>query len=217
MNNSSCYDSSCKVFVGNVPFNLTEEEFKECFKSLDGYITAELISRNQTKTTRGFGFITFENNKYVKNFLDKRIEIILKDRKLRFTHYCDSNTDDFMINAIKKNNIFVYNIPEDYTDDKLKQTFSKFGKVILAYINKDINTKKKLTTGIVEFAEYETYEKIISIKNIKIEDNNFLFVSKFKENEKIKKTKNDYDIREIYKIAFNAGRKYGQIEQTIKN
>ncbi len=147
MDNSLCYDSTCKVFVGNVPFNLTEEEFQECFKNLEGYVTAELISRNQTKSTRGFGFITFENSKYVKKFLEDRIEIIVKDRKLRFTNYYDSNTDDFMINTIKKNNIFVYNIPEDYTDNDFKQTFSKFGKVILAYINKDINTKKNYQQG----------------------------------------------------------------------
>ena len=160
MDNSLCYDSTCKVFVGNVPFNLSEEEFKECFKKLEGYVTAELISRNHTKTTRGFGFITFENSKYVKKFLEDRIEIIVKDRKLRFTNYYDSNTDDFMINAIKKNNIFVYNIPEDYTDQDLKQTFSKFGKVILAYINKDINTKKNYPQELSNLMKMKHMKKL---------------------------------------------------------
>lgn len=215
MDNSICYDSGCKVFVGNVPFNLTEEEFIECFKDLDGYVTAELISRNKTNNTRGFGFITFQNNNYVINFLEQNPEITVKDRKLRFTHYCNSDSN-FMIDTIKKNNIFVYNIPENYTDEKLKQLFSKFGKVILAYINKDINTKKKLTSGIIEFADIDAYNKVINIRNIKINDNNFLFVSKFRENIKVNKKK-IYDIKEIYKIAFNAGRKYEQLEKNLKN
>ena len=38
---------SNKVFVGNVPFQCTRDEFQECFKSLEGFETADLKAAQQ--------------------------------------------------------------------------------------------------------------------------------------------------------------------------
>lgn len=202
-------DSSSKIFVGNVPFNCTEEEFKYTFKNLEGYVTAELISRSQSNSTRGFGFVTFSNKKYVDEFLERKDKIILGERILRFTKYYNYDDSNFMIKNLKKNNIFVYGIPNYFDNNKLKEFFSSYGQVLLGYINTDILTGKKINTGYIEFVDEDVYKKVLNLKNFELDDGIILTVSKFKE----KKTKtNNYDIREIYKIAFNAGKKYAIIE-----
>ena len=202
-------DSSSKIFVGNVPFNCTDEEFKETFKYLDGYVTAELISRSQSNSTRGFGFVTFLNKNYVDEFLERKDKIILRDRILRFTKYYNYDDSEFMIKNLKKNNIYVTGIPNYFDNNKLKEFFSNYGKVLLGYINTDILTGKKVGTGYIEFVDDESYKKVINLKKIHLNDGNTINIYKFKEN----KTKtNNYDIREIYKIAFNAGKNYATIE-----
>ena len=31
-----------KIFVGNVPYECSNEEFRECFRDMNGYITADV-------------------------------------------------------------------------------------------------------------------------------------------------------------------------------
>ena len=95
-------NSSCKIFVGNVPFDCTDNEFKDAFIHFDGYLNAELISRSQTNNTRGFGFVAFINSDYVNKFLEKKEKIIIKDRTLRFTKYTEKNDSNFIIKNLKK-------------------------------------------------------------------------------------------------------------------
>jgi RNA recognition motif-containing protein len=70
-------DSSCKIFVGNVPFDCTNDEFKEPFKNIEGCTLAELVNRSNNSNTRGFGFLTFENSEYANNFLNLKEKITL--------------------------------------------------------------------------------------------------------------------------------------------
>ena len=82
----------CKIFVGNVPFDCSKDEFSECFKNMAGFIKAEIIYKNSasvTKISRGFGFVTFETPEHAKILLDDYDKncIMFKDRKLRFTQY----------------------------------------------------------------------------------------------------------------------------------
>jgi nucleolin len=208
-------NSYCKIFVGNVPFDCTNEEFKNAFKTFEGCVNAELISRTQNNSTRGFGFITLSTLDMVNEFLDKKEKITIRDRTLRFTKYQENNDSDFIIKNLKKNNIFVSKIPSYFTNDILKNIFSSYGEVLLSYINTDINTGKKMDTGYVEFANEKTFKTVLNLKNIKLDDNTILLISKFKEKSANKNTK--YDIREIYKIAFNAGRKYATYENNENN
>ena len=44
--NSCSRESYTKIFVGNVPFQCIEEEFKECFKDIPGFVDAEIVTRH---------------------------------------------------------------------------------------------------------------------------------------------------------------------------
>ncbi|KAA8531536.1 hypothetical protein F0562_006245 [Nyssa sinensis] len=60
-----------KIFVGGLPPNLTEEEFKSYFESF-GTITDVIVMYDKGKTRpRGFGFITFDSEEAVDNVLQK--------------------------------------------------------------------------------------------------------------------------------------------------
>jgi polyadenylate-binding protein len=195
-----CFDSSCKVFVGNVPYSISENEFKTYFDKYDGFVNAELASKNNN--TRGIGFVIFKNSNFVDKFLNNMEKIVIKNRELRISKYHNKNDNDFFLKSYNKN-IFVHNIPKNFTNDNLKKIFSKFGKVTLAYIY------NKTNTGYVEFENEATYYKVMSFKNICIDDT-ILYISANNKKEK-------YNINEIYKIAFNAGKKYAETQIKIEN
>ena len=52
---------SKKLYVGNLPFNATEEEVKELFATHGEVISVSLINDRETGRPRGFGFVEMED------------------------------------------------------------------------------------------------------------------------------------------------------------
>ncbi|XP_059299585.1 heterogeneous nuclear ribonucleoprotein 1-like [Lycium ferocissimum] len=58
-----------KIFIGGLPLSLTEDELKEYFSSY-GYVVEHQIMLDQiTGRSRGFGFVTFDNEEAVEKVL----------------------------------------------------------------------------------------------------------------------------------------------------
>jgi len=51
--------SDSKVYVGNLPFSVTEEKLKELFSSFGDISEVSLISDKFSGRSKGFGFVTF--------------------------------------------------------------------------------------------------------------------------------------------------------------
>lgn len=50
-----------KLYVGNLPFSVTEEQLEEMFKPYGAVQSAKVITDRATGRSRGFGFVEFEN------------------------------------------------------------------------------------------------------------------------------------------------------------
>ncbi|XP_057472470.1 LOW QUALITY PROTEIN: uncharacterized protein LOC130761041 [Actinidia eriantha] len=62
-----------KIFVGGVPTSLTEDELKEYFSSYGSVAEYQIMIDRDTGRSRGFGFVTFENEDTVERiFSDGR-------------------------------------------------------------------------------------------------------------------------------------------------
>ncbi|XAR67611.1 hypothetical protein NMG60_11002442 [Bertholletia excelsa] len=62
-----------KVFVGGIPSSLTEDELKEYFSSYGPVMEHQIMLDHNTGRSRGFGFVTFENEDAVERlFSDGR-------------------------------------------------------------------------------------------------------------------------------------------------
>jgi len=85
MSDKAVERETTKLFVGNVPFKCTLDEFREVFQDLDGFKNAELIQRGKSNLTRGFGVVEFNSADYLDDHCDREYE--LKGRTLRVTRY----------------------------------------------------------------------------------------------------------------------------------
>jgi RNA recognition motif-containing protein len=167
-----------KIFVGNVPFQCSNQEFIDCFKDIDGFIDGEIINRHNTEYSRGFGFITLETEDAGKKLM-ARTDIICKDRVLRFADYNfgeKSQTD--------KNYIFIKNIPRHMKRNDLIDIFSKYGDIGACFILTNTKTGISKGNGIIEIKDNEIYKwknnfivktnkcKNANNKNITLDSNN---------------------------------------------
>lgn len=212
----------CKIFVGNVPFQCSQFEFQKCFEKMDGFIKAEIICRQGTNISRGFGFVTFNNQKDAKKLLYNNT-IILKDRTLRFTEYTmnkytqniqsyDNNPSPLVVQ--NKNYILVNNLRKDSTRDELYEIFSKYGEVGKYFILSDPDTGIFKNQGVIEIIDVDLYNLLLSQKTLNVTNSYVLELSKWKQQKQSfekKITKLD-----LFK-AFTAGKNVGMIEAQLIN
>jgi RNA recognition motif-containing protein len=81
-----------KIFVGNVPYQCTREDFQKCFRPMNGYVTADIIRRYKSKISRGFGFVIFKTKEQAEAAMKKTIT--LEDRTLRLSEYTPTNKSE---------------------------------------------------------------------------------------------------------------------------
>ena len=71
-----------KIYVGNLPWALNDEELKEAFKDHGNVLSANIVTDKHTGRSRGFGFVEMENDSEANNAIKSMNGIELKGRKL---------------------------------------------------------------------------------------------------------------------------------------
>ncbi len=81
---------STKLFVGSLPFSVSDETLKETFEKHGSVLSAKVIMDRDTNRSRGFGFVEMENptdaTKAIKALNDSEIDgrnIVVNEAKAR--------------------------------------------------------------------------------------------------------------------------------------
>ncbi len=153
--------NNCKIFVGNVPYQCTQEDFEKCFEKVPGFIRAEIVPIQKTNLSRGFGFITMRSHVDAEK-LKHRNDIIFKGRILRFTSYHQDNFG--LVQNYSNNYVHVNGIPNGKNRNWLKDAFSDYEpiKKCFVMINHDSGERKR--SGIIEVVEDSKYKSILAKK-----------------------------------------------------
>ena len=63
------------LYVGNLPFKLSEDDLKDVFAKHGQVTSAQIISDRQTGRSRGFGFVEMPNAQEAKTAIEQVKEI----------------------------------------------------------------------------------------------------------------------------------------------
>ena len=58
---------STKLFVGSLPWAVTDDSLRQAFESHGKVVSAKVITDRQTGRSRGFGFVEMENESEANN------------------------------------------------------------------------------------------------------------------------------------------------------
>ncbi len=72
-----------KLYVGNLPYELNEDELRDMFSQFGEVATVNIITDRVTKRPKGFGFVEMPNNEEAENAMKDLNEKEIKGRKLR--------------------------------------------------------------------------------------------------------------------------------------
>nr|AGT17194.1 hypothetical protein SHCRBa_041_N14_R_160 [Saccharum hybrid cultivar R570] len=152
-------DASGKIFVGGVAWETTEETFTKHFQKYGAITDSVIMKDKHTRMPRGFGFVTFSDPSVL-------------DRVLEDDHVIDGRTVEVKRTVPKEEmsskdgpktkKIFVGGIPPSLTEDKLKEHFSSYGKVVEHQIMLDHSTGRSRGFGFVTFESEDAVERVMS-------------------------------------------------------
>lgn len=71
------------IYVGNLPFTVTEEELRELFNGYGTVTSASLITDKFSGQSKGFGFIEMPNNSEADSAIKALNESMLKGRRIK--------------------------------------------------------------------------------------------------------------------------------------
>ncbi|KAL6839366.1 hypothetical protein ACP4OV_030636 [Aristida adscensionis] len=140
---------------------LLKETFTKHFKKY-GAITDSVIMRDKlTRMPRGFGFVTFSDPSVLDRVLED--EHVIDGRTVEVKRTVpreEMSSKD--THGPKTRKIFVGGIPPSLTEDKLKEHFSSYGKVVEHQIMLDHSTGRSRGFGFVTFESEDAVERVMS-------------------------------------------------------
>uniref|UniRef100_A0A1A8A2A0 Splicing factor proline/glutamine rich (Polypyrimidine tract binding protein associated) n=1 Tax=Nothobranchius furzeri TaxID=105023 RepID=A0A1A8A2A0_NOTFU len=136
------YTQRCRLFVGNLPNDITEEDFRKMFAK---YGEPSEVFINKAK---GFGFIRLESRALAEIAKAEMDDTPMKNRPLRVRFATHSAA------------LSVKNISPFVSNELLEEAFSQFGMVERAVVVVD-DRGRSTSRGIVEFASRAAAKKAL--------------------------------------------------------
>jgi RNA recognition motif-containing protein len=149
-----------KIFVGNVPFNCTQEEFEECFSDISGVYKADIV-KGHKDDSRGIGFVTMNTIEEAET-LKCRTNIKCKGRNLRFYPYQNNASKNSMESI--NNYVYIDGIPADKDRKWLKNAFKEYGPFNRYFIAINHDTGEQRSTGFLDLVDDHRFDKLLGTK-----------------------------------------------------
>jgi len=161
------------IYVSNLPFNTTDEQFKDLFKGF-GIKTAYIAKRKNARS-KGFGFVNLEKDSDQKAAIEKVNGKELDSRKLiaRIAYNDERRTENGELKEEFKTQtnqtvasetvVYVSNLAWTVTNEELQKMFSEFNPKVATVATRRNGKSKGF--GFVEFNNKEDREKALSLDN----------------------------------------------------
>lgn len=143
------------LFVKNIPKRFKNEDLHNMF-GVHGKITSAVVIKEteDAMENKGFGFVCFEKPEEAKVAEEKLKNTQIEGQELSIFNALKKNEHKRILREdrfrrFKDCNLFVKEIPEGITDEKLKKAFEDFGKVISVRVM--MERKHEPSTGKIEY------------------------------------------------------------------
>lgn len=150
------------LFVSNIPFDLTADNIHERLNNFN--IKNIRLIMKDPKISKGFGYITLTNQTDYENLL--KSTTVINGRRLKFSPYQSKQ---------KYYKVFILNVPDAMTEQQIYDEFSKFGSVDTV-VKFNLSSRLKGIASVT-YDNFNDFNKVISMKEIKLDENTTLNVS----------------------------------------
>jgi polyadenylate-binding protein len=199
------------VFIKNLDKNIDNKSLYDTFSAFGNILSCKIMT-DDAGQSKGFGFVHFETQEAADNAINKVNGMLLADKKVFVGRFMSRNQRVENIGPRKYTNIFIKNFGDQLDEEKLRELFSKHGKILSFKIESDESGHSK-GFGFCSFENPEEAEEAVQTLNGYSLGDKQLYVGRFqKKNERLSEIKRKKDLQRQERMN-----KYQGVNLYIKN
>merc|ERR1719278_1777145 len=168
------------VFIKNLDKSIDNKAMYDTFSAFGNILSCK-VAQDADGGSKGYGFVHFETEEAAMNAIQKVNGMLLNEKKVFVGRFVPRKEREKELGekAKKFPNVYIKNFGEDLGDEKLKEVFSKFGKITSYKVVKEKDlaqhaegaeimadeSGKNKGFGFVSFEDSESAEKAVEELN----------------------------------------------------
>merc|ERR1719205_296144 len=171
------------VFIKNLDKSIDNKAMYDTFSAFGNILSCK-VAQDADGGSKGYGFVHFETEEAAMNAIQKVNGMLLNEKKVFVGRFVPRKEREKELGekAKKFTNVYIKNFGDDLSDDKLKEMFTKFGKITSYKVVRDDKANSSGDTadmgevlvddsgkakgfGFVSFEESESAEKAVDELN----------------------------------------------------
>lgn len=148
------------IFIKNLDKNIDNKALYDTFSAFGNILSCKIaMDQNGSK---GYGFVHFETEEAARSAIEKVNNMLLNGKKVFVGRFMSRKERIEVLGdkAKKFTNVYVKSLPDVFDDDKLRDLFETYGKIISAKVMSDDGGKTR-GFGFVSFEDHEAAAKAV--------------------------------------------------------
>uniref|UniRef100_A0A8D0A1V2 Polyadenylate-binding protein n=1 Tax=Sander lucioperca TaxID=283035 RepID=A0A8D0A1V2_SANLU len=165
------------IFIKNMDESIDNKALYDTFSAFGNILSCKVVC--DEKGSKGYGFVHFETHEAANRAIGTMNGMLLNDRKVFVGHFKSRKEREveFGNKAMKFTNVYIKNFGEDYTDEKLMEVFTAFGRTLSVRVMKDERGRSR-GFGFVNYANHEDAQKAVNEMNGKEINGKIIYVGR---------------------------------------
>jgi len=136
------------VFIKNLDKSIDNKAMYDTFSAFGNILSCK-VAQDGDGTSKGYGFVHFETEEAAMNAIQKVNGMLLNEKKVFVGRFVPRKEREKELGekAKKFTNVYIKNFGDDLTDEKLKEMFSKYGKITSHKVVSAVKDDKENSSG----------------------------------------------------------------------
>jgi polyadenylate-binding protein len=167
------------LFVKNLESNIDSKNLYEIFSSFGAILSCK-VATDSGGQSKGYGFVQYETEESAEAAINGLNGMLANNRKM-FVGLHMRRRD----REVKFTNVYIKNLPTEFSEDDLRQEFAPFGEITSAVVMRDADGASKCF-GFVNFKKPEFAIEAVEKANGKAIGDKTLYVGRAQKKEERK-------------------------------
>jgi polyadenylate-binding protein len=195
------------VFIKNLDKSIDNKALYDTFSAFGNILSCKVVT-DPKGNSKGYGFVHYETKEAADGAINKVNGMLLNGKIVYVGPFIPKKERIPGTDPDKFTNIYIKNLPANFTEDDLRRDFGAFGAIQSAVIIKDTKDTAR-AFGFVNYNEHENAQKAVDEMNGKTIGDREVFVGRAQ-----KKTERDLFLK---KLREERAQKYQGINLYVKN
>merc|ERR1719308_418714 len=220
----------CNVFIKNLDKSIDNKAMYDTFSAFGNILSCK-VAQDADGGSKGYGFVHLETEEAAMNAIQKVNGMLLNEKKVFVGRFVPRKEREKELGekAKKFTNVYIKNFGDDLSDDKLKEMFTKFGKITSYKVVRDDKANssgdaevgevmaddagKTKGFGFVSFEDSESAEKAVEELNGQEINGKMLYVGRAQ-----KKAERQAELKKKFEqLKLDRLNKYQGVNLYVKN